>query len=132
MLPIKTLNGHLQTLGIRRYNRGELSDVAEEDDEEEAAAINSIDNGFIVQVVLATLGRKTTPLMIGSLVHALMKGVKAEYAVVKFGEEKTPMIKSWLDAKVTVSIRAILMMLSILVLTTMATLYIYSKPCATA
>ena len=70
--------------------------------------------------------------MICYILHAFVRGAKAEYAVVKFGEEKKPVIKSWLDTEVTMSVRTILTTLGVLVLMTMTTLYIYYKPCTSA
>ena len=86
-------------------------------------------------LILAAMSRKATPLMIGSILHALVKGAKADYAVVKVGgEDHKPKMKSWLDTEVTMSVRMmmIMMMMMLGVLMTMAALYIYSKVCTTA
>lgn len=82
--------------------------------------------------ILAAMSRKATPLLIGTIIHALVTGVKAEFAEVKYGGEKEPMIKSWLDNEVTMSIRTALTVLGVLVLMVTATFYIYYKPCTTA
>ena len=104
------------------------------------AALNSLPDlpaspeKLMQTLILAAMSRKATPLMIGSILHALVKGAKADYAVVKVGgEDHKPKMKSWLDTEVTMSVRMMMIMMMMLgVLMTMAALYIYSKVCTIA
>ncbi len=103
MLPKKTLDRHLQTLGVRRYQNGELTDLVTEDEvdtNDEYTAANTITTEVIGNVMAATAGLKMKPALAATIMYAMMNGAKAETDV------ESAVTTGWLETTVTLSLLA--------------------------